>query len=73
MKNTENVAIFVLISIFVFWLVSQKIMYKITGFITNLFGWESSSDGEPEQSGIVLHGVVLAILLTVAGHFFLME
>ena len=73
MKNILNVIIFIIIAILVFIIVSQKIIYSFTQFLTNLFGFETSVDGVPNIYGLILHGLVLALLLTVAGHFFLME
>jgi hypothetical protein len=73
MNNILKVVIFIAIAIFVFWLVSQDFMYKLTQELTHLLGWTSSVDGKPNTSGVILHGVVLALLLTLAGHFLLME
>ena len=73
MKNYGYTAIFFLLAIAVFWLVSEKFMYKLTQTLTNLVSFETSIDGVPNQYGIILHGVVLALLLTLAGHFLLME
>ena len=73
MKKILNVIIFIAIAVLVFLLVSQDFMYKLTESVTHLLGWTSSIDGKPDTSGLILHGVVLALLLTLAGHFLLME
>ena len=77
MKNIPNVIMFIVITIVLatalFWLVSQKFMYLLTEKLT----LQTSVNGIPNQGGIVMHGVVLglllAIILTIAGHFLLME
>ena len=61
-----HIILFVLIAIAVFWLVSQAFMYKLTEDVTHLLGWNSSSDGVPNVSGIILHGLVLGLLLLLA-------
>ena len=73
MKNIMNVMFFIAIAIAVFLLVSQDFMYKLTQDLTHLVGWTSSTEGKPNISGLILHGVVLALLLVLAGHFLLME
>jgi len=73
MKDILKVVIFIAIAILVFWLVSQDFMYKLTNDVTHLLGWTSSVNGKPNTSGLILHGVVLALLLTLAGHFLLMK
>ena len=73
MKNIINVIIFIVIAILIFWLVSQDFMYKLTQYLTHLLGWTSSTEGKPNTSGVILHGVVLALLLVLAGHFLLMK
>ena len=65
MTNILSVIIFLLLATGVFWLVSQAFMYKLTQKVTNLVGWTSSVDGVPNNSGIILHGVVLALLLAL--------
>ena len=66
MSLSLNMLLFIVVSISVFWLVSQSFMYKITDNVTNLVGWKSSSDGVPNQSGIILHGIVLSLLVLIA-------
>jgi hypothetical protein len=73
MNDILKVFIFIAIAIFVFWLVSQNFMYKLTQDVTHLLGWTSSVDGKPNTSGLILHGVVLALLLALAGYFLLMK
>lgn len=77
MKNIPNVIMFIVITIVMatalFWLVSQNFMYLITEKLT----LQTSVNGIPNQGGIVMHGAVLglllALILTIAGHFLLME
>lgn len=77
MKNIPNVIMFIVITIVMatalFWLVSQKFMY----LLTQQLSLQTSVNGIPNQGGIVMHGAVLglllAIILTIAGHFLLME
>lgn len=73
MKNIMNVMFFIVIAIIVFLLVSQDFMYKFTQNITNSLGLTSSIEGKPNNYGLILHGVILALLLVIAGHFLLME
>ena len=65
MTNILSVIIFLILATAVFWLVSQGFMYKLTQKLTNLVGWTSSVDGVPNNSGIILHGFVLALLLAL--------
>ena len=77
MKNIPNVIMFIVITIVMatalFWLVCQKFMY----LLTQQLSLQTSVNGIPNQGGIVMHGAVLglllAIILTIAGHFLLME
>ena len=81
MKNIPNVIMFIVITIVMatalFWLVSQKFMYLLTQQLSNALTLQTSVNGIPNQGGIVMHGVVLglllALILTIAGHFLLME
>ena len=45
-----------------FLLVSQKMMYTITNSVTSILGITTSVDGEPNTNGLILHGVVLALI-----------
>jgi hypothetical protein len=65
MTNILSIIIFLLVATGVFWLVSQGFMYNLTQKVTGLVGWTSSVDGVPNNSGVILHGVVLALLLTL--------
>jgi hypothetical protein len=65
MTNILSVIIFLVVATGVFWLVSQGFMYNLTQKATNLVGWTSSVNGVPNNSGIILHGIVLAILLAL--------
>jgi hypothetical protein len=74
MENILFTILFFVLAVVVFWLVSQKFMYNITQFVTNLAGLETSSaDGVPNLGGTIMHGVVLALILTILGHFLLMK
>ena len=65
MENLLSIIIFLLVATGLFWLVSQAFMYNLTQKVTNLVGWTSSVNGIPNNSGVILHGVVLALLLTL--------
>lgn len=40
-------------------------MYKLTGSLTELIGWETSTNGCPNWCGLILHTVVFILLLRV--------
>jgi len=65
MTNLLSIIIFLLVATGLFWLVSQAFMYNLTQKVTNLVGWTSSVNGIPNNSGVILHGIVLALLLTL--------
>ena len=48
-----------------FLLISSPFMYKLTGSLTKLIGWETSENGCPNISGLFLHTVVFILLLRV--------
>ena len=65
MTNILSIIIFLLVATGVFWLVSQGFMYNLTQKVTGLVGWTSSVNGVPNDSGVILHGIVLALILTL--------
>jgi len=50
-------------TVILFLIVSSRFTYKITGSITELIGWKTSSYGVPNLGGLILHAVVFALLL----------
>jgi len=53
----------ILYTVILFLVVSFKFTYKITGSLTELIGWKTSSYGVPNLAGLLLHAFVFALLL----------
>ena len=46
-----------------FLLISSPFMYKITGKLTDLIGFTTSTNGCPNPAGLLLHTIVFFLLL----------
>lgn len=57
--------IVVLYCFLLFLVIASPFMYRITNTLTEIFGWETSENGCPNLSGLLLHAVVFAILTRI--------
>jgi hypothetical protein len=58
---------FIIVALALYSLVFSKVMYQLTNQLTNLLGWTSSDNGEPNWGGLILHLVVFILLGLLIG------
>jgi hypothetical protein len=61
MADFLHTLVFALLTVALFWLVSQGFVYNITNGVTSSFKFPLLTNGVPNLNGVLLHGAVLAI------------